>query len=87
MINEAAFALQENLASVSDIDTAMRLGMNYGLGPFQYADGLGLDRVLATLDYLHTETGDPRYRAAVILRQMVRAGKLGQVSGRGFYSY
>jgi len=87
MINEAAFALQENLASVSDIDTAMRLGMNYGQGPFQYADQLGLDRVLATLDYLHAETGDPRYRAAVILRQMVRAGKLGQVSGRGFYSY
>jgi 3-hydroxybutyryl-CoA dehydrogenase len=84
MINEAAFALQENLASASDIDTAMRLGMNYGLGPFQYADSLGLDRVLATLDYLHAETGDPRYRAAVILRQMVRAGKLGQISGRGF---
>ena len=87
MINEAAFALQENLASVIDIDTAMRLGMNYGLGPFQYADRLGIDKVLATLDYLHTETGDPRYRASVVLRQMVRAGKLGQATGRGFYDY
>jgi 3-hydroxybutyryl-CoA dehydrogenase len=87
MINEAAFALQENLALVQDIDTAMRLGMNYGLGPFQYADRLGVDRVLATLEYLHAETGDPRYRASVVLRQMVRAGKLGQVSGRGFYDY
>lgn len=85
MINEAAFALQENLASVGDIDTAMRLGMNYGLGPFEYADRLGIDRVLATLDYLHTETGDPRYRAAMLLRQMVRARKLGQTTGRGFY--
>ena len=87
MINEAAFALQENLASVQDIDTAMRLGMNYGLGPFQYADRLGVAKVLATLDYLHAETGDPRYRASVVLRQMVRAGKLGQASGRGFYDY
>ncbi len=87
MINEAAFAWQENLASVSDIDTAMRLGMNYGLGPFQYADRLGITAVLATLDYLHAETGDPRYRASVGLRQMVRAGRLGQSAGRGFYDY
>jgi 3-hydroxybutyryl-CoA dehydrogenase len=87
MINEAAFALQENLASVEDIDISMRLGMNYGLGPCEYADGLGIARVLAVLDCLHRETGDPRYRAAVLLRQMVRAGKSGQASGRGFYDY
>ncbi len=87
MINEAAFALQEDLASIEDIDVSMRLGMNYGLGPGEYADGLGIAKVLAVLDYLHRETGDPRYRAAVLLRQMVRAGKLGQASGRGFYEY
>lgn len=87
MINEAAFSLQEGLASVEDIDVAMHLGMNYGLGPFQYADRLGVDKVLAVLDYLYRETGDPRYRAAVLLRQMVRAGKLGRSARSGFYKY
>ncbi|HEX2911871.1 MAG TPA: 3-hydroxyacyl-CoA dehydrogenase NAD-binding domain-containing protein [Chloroflexia bacterium] len=87
MINEAAFALQEHLASVEDIDQSMRLGMNYGLGPFEYADRMGVDNVLATLDYLQAETGDTRYRPAVLLRQMVRARKLGLATGRGFYDY
>lgn len=87
MINEAAFSLQESLASVADIDTAMRLGMNYGMGPFEYADRLGVDKVLAVLDFLHRETGDPRYRPAVLLRQMVRSGKLGRVNKSGFYKY
>ncbi len=85
MAYEAAFALQEGLASVEDVDMAMRLGMNYGLGPFQYADRMGLDVVLATMEYLQAETGDPRYRPAPLLRQMVRSGRLGQDAGRGFY--
>jgi 3-hydroxybutyryl-CoA dehydrogenase len=86
-INEAAFCLQNNLASIEDIDTAMRLGMGYGAGPFQYADKLGVDVVVQTLDYLQAETGDPRYRPAPLLRKMVRARKLGQDAGRGFYEY
>jgi 3-hydroxybutyryl-CoA dehydrogenase len=87
LVNEAAFALQENLASVEDIDLALTLGMNYGLGPFQYADQLGLDVVLATLQYLQAETGDPRYRPAPLLKRYVRAGRLGQETGQGFYKY
>ncbi len=87
MANEAAFALQESLASAEDIDMAVKLGMNYALGPLEYADRLGLDRVLSTLEYLQAETGDPRYRPALLLRQMVRAGRLGTDSGRGFYQY
>jgi 3-hydroxybutyryl-CoA dehydrogenase len=73
LVNEAAFALQENLASAENIDMAMRLGMNYSLGPFQYADGLGVETILDTLDYLLAETGDARYRACILLRRMVRA--------------
>lgn len=80
LINEAAFALQENLASAQDIDLALKLGMNYGLGPFEYADYLGLDVTLATLEYLQAETGDPRYRPATLLRKLVRANR------PGFYS-
>jgi 3-hydroxybutyryl-CoA dehydrogenase len=87
MINEAAFALQENLASPQDIDMAMQLGMNYGLGPFQYADQMGIDNVLATMEYLQAETGDPRYRPSLLLRQLVRAGRLGLDTGRGFHDY
>ncbi len=87
MANEAAFALQEGLASAEDIDMAMRLGMNYGLGPLEYADRMGLDVLLATMEYLQAETGDPRYRPALLLRQLVRAGRLGQNAGRGFHEY
>ncbi len=87
MINEAAFCLQEGLASTEDIDNALKLGMNYGMGPFQYADKMGVDLVLKTLDYLQSETGDPRYRPAHILRRMVRARHFGQEVGKGFYEY
>lgn len=87
LVNEATFSLQEGLASVADIDMALTLGMNYGLGPFQYADRLGLDIILATLQYLQAETGDPRYRPAQLLKRYVRAGRLGQETGQGFYNY
>lgn len=87
LANEAAFAFQENLASVADIDLALTLGMNYGLGPFQYADQLGIDVVLKIMEYLQSETGDPRYRPAPLLKRYVRAGRLGQESNQGFYDY
>ncbi len=86
LVNEAAFGLQEGLASVEDIDLALTLGMNYGLGPFQYGDRLGLDIVLNTMEHLQAETGDPRYRPAPLLRRYVRAGRLGQDAGQGFYT-
>lgn len=87
MVNEAAFCLQEKLATPHDIDEAMRLGMNYGHGPFEYADRSGLDNILQVLEYLQAETGDPRYRPAPLLRKMVRARRLGMAAGRGFHDY
>ena len=87
IINEAAFALMEGVASAEDIDTAMKLGTNYPLGPLEWADRIGLDQVLAVLEGLHGEYGDDRYRPAPLLRQLVRAGHRGLTTGRGFYSY
>jgi 3-hydroxybutyryl-CoA dehydrogenase len=87
IINEAAFALMEGVASAEDIDTAMKLGTNYPLGPLEWGDWIGLDQVLAVLEGLQAEYGDDRYRAAPLLRQLVRAGQLGRAAGKGFYSY
>ncbi|MBI2000779.1 MAG: 3-hydroxybutyryl-CoA dehydrogenase [candidate division NC10 bacterium] len=87
IINEAAFALMEGVASVEDIDTAMKLGTNYPLGPLEWADRIGLDQVLGVLEGLQAEYGEDRYRAAPLLRQLVRAGHLGRATGRGFYTY
>jgi 3-hydroxybutyryl-CoA dehydrogenase len=87
IINEAARALDEGVASAEEIDLAMHLGVNYPQGPLKWADQIGLDDVLAVLDGLHKETGDDRYRAAPLLRKLVSAGFFGEVSGRGFYCY
>lgn len=87
IINEAAFALMEGVASAEDIDTAMKLGTNYPLGPLEWADRIGLDQVLAVLEGLQAEYGDDRYRPAPLLRQLVRAGHRGQSTGRGFHTY
>jgi 3-hydroxybutyryl-CoA dehydrogenase len=87
IINEAAFALMEGVASAEDIDTAMKLGMNYPLGPLEWADRIGLDQVLGVLEGLQVEFGDDRYRPAPLLRQLVRAGHRGRAVGRGFHFY
>ena len=87
MINEACFIYQEGLASVEDIDTAMKLGANHPMGPLALADLIGLDIVLDVMEVLYTETGDPKYRSCTLLKKMVRAGKLGQKTKQGFYSY
>lgn len=87
MINEACFIYQEGLASVEDIDTAMKLGANHPMGPLALGDLIGLDIVLDVMDVLYTETGDPKYRPCTLLKKMVRAGKLGQKTKQGFYSY
>jgi 3-hydroxybutyryl-CoA dehydrogenase len=87
IINEAAFALMEGVASAEDIDTAMKLGTNYPLGPLEWADRIGLDQVLGVLEGLQAEYGEDRYRPAPLLRQLVRAGHLGLSTGRGFYPY
>ena len=87
MINEASFILQEGIASVEDIDTAMKFGANHPMGPLALGDLVGLDVCLAIMDVLYNETGDTKYRASSTLRKYVRAGWLGRKTGRGFYNY
>jgi 3-hydroxybutyryl-CoA dehydrogenase len=87
MINEACFALQENLASAEDIDTAMKLGTNVPMGPLTLADFIGLDTCLYIAEVLHRGLGDDKYRPAPLLRQYVDAGWLGRKTKRGFYRY
>ena len=87
MINEAIFCLYEGVASIEDIDTVMKLGMNHPMGPLQLADFIGLDTVLAIMETLHEGYSDSKYRPAPLLRQYVKAGWLGKKTGRGFYNY
>jgi 3-hydroxybutyryl-CoA dehydrogenase len=84
VINESAFALAEGVGSAQDIDTGMVLGLSHPRGPFEWADAIGLDHVLAVLDALYEEYREERYRAAPALRRLVRAGRLGNASGGGF---
>ena len=86
-VNDAVHALSEGVANAEDIDKAMKLGANMPIGPLALADLVGLDVSLAAAESLHQEFGDPKFRVAPLLRQMVRAGKLGRKSGEGFYRY
>ena len=87
MINEAVFALQEGLASAEDIDNGMKLGCSHPIGPLALADMVGLDVMLAVMEVFHRDFNDPKYRPALLLKEMVAAGHLGRKSGRGFYVY
>ena len=87
MLNEAITVLNEGIASVEDIDAAMKLGTNQPMGPLTLADFIGLDTVLAIMEVLYQGLGDPKYRPSPLLRQYVSAGWLGKKSGRGFYRY
>jgi 3-hydroxybutyryl-CoA dehydrogenase len=87
VINESAFALGEGVGSARDIDTGMVLGLNHPRGPLEWADEIGLDRVLGVLEALCDEYREERYRPAPALQRLVRAGRLGRATGGGFFDY
>lgn len=87
MINEAIYALYENVAGVEEIDTVMKLGMSHPMGPLQLADFIGLDVCLSILHVLYESFGNPKYAPCPLLINMVTAKRLGVKSGEGFYKY
>ena len=87
MINEAADLVYTGVASAEDIDKAMQLGANHPMGPLHLGDLVGLDVCVAIMDTLYNETHDSKYRASLLLRKLVRAGKLGRKTGEGFFKY
>jgi 3-hydroxybutyryl-CoA dehydrogenase len=84
LVNEAAFAVQEGVGSVDDVDDGMVLGLGHPRGPLAWGDHIGLDHVVAVLDALRAEHGDERYRAAPLLRRLVAEGRTGVLAGEGF---
>lgn len=86
-INEAVICLETGVGDRDSIDGIMKTGTNVPMGPLQLADFIGLDTCLAIMKVIHTETGDSKYRPAVLLGKMVDAGWLGKKSGKGFYEY
>ncbi|MEA5003520.1 MAG: 3-hydroxyacyl-CoA dehydrogenase NAD-binding domain-containing protein [Christensenella sp.] len=87
MINEAIGVYADDVSSVQDIDTAMKLGSNQPIGPLALGDMIGLDVVLAIMEVLQAETGEDKYRPHPLLKKMVRGGLLGKKTKQGFYSY
>ena len=87
MINEAMHIVMEGVASAVDVDRAIQLGYEFKLGPLEYSDRVGLDKVLGWMDHMFRETGDVKYRPCPLLRQLVRAGRLGRKAGRGYFRY
>jgi 3-hydroxybutyryl-CoA dehydrogenase len=87
MINEAVELVYTGVASPEDIDTAMKLGCNHPMGPLTLGDFIGLDTCLAIMETIYAETGDSKYRPSLLLRKMVRAGKLGNKTGEGFFKH
>ncbi|MBD1371497.1 3-hydroxybutyryl-CoA dehydrogenase [Hazenella sp. IB182357] len=87
LINEALYTLMEGVATATDIDRAMKFGFQFKVGPLEMADRFGLDSVLAAMERLYREFGDPKFRPCPILKKMVRAGQLGVKTEEGFFLY
>jgi len=87
LLNEAMHILLEGIASAKDIDTAMKLGYNFQMGPLELADSMGLEAVLTWMEQLYRTLGEPRYRPCPLLRKLVRERKLGKKTGQGFFKY
>ncbi|MFA6128862.1 MAG: 3-hydroxyacyl-CoA dehydrogenase NAD-binding domain-containing protein [Bacteroidales bacterium] len=87
LINEACEIYMEGVGTMEDIDLSVKTGLGLGMGPFELADKIGLDKVLRWLENLYNEFGDMKYKASPILKRMVRANQLGRITNQGFYKY
>ena len=87
LLSEACKVVEEGVATVEDVDTAVKLGLNHPMGPFTLLDFTGVDVCYAVMDYFYREFGDPAYKPPLLLHQLVRAGRMGKKSGAGFYDY
>lgn len=87
LVNEAMYVVMEGVASAAEVDLAMKLGYDFRMGPLEWADRVGLHKILNWLQHLFEETGDPKFRPCPLLRKLVRAGHTGARAGKGFFSY
>jgi 3-hydroxybutyryl-CoA dehydrogenase len=87
LINEAMHVVMEGVAEAAEVDLAIKLGYQFRVGPLEWADRTGLDRILNWMQHLHDETGEARFRPCPLLKRLVRAGLHGTKSGRGFFAY
>jgi 3-hydroxybutyryl-CoA dehydrogenase len=87
LVNEAAHVVMEGVASAAEVDLAIKLGYEFRHGPLEWADRVGLHRILNWLEHLFQETGDPKFRPCPLIRRLVRAGHTGARVGKGFFTY